>query len=166
MVGYGENRGIKKYLKSHHGRLPQEGRLADFRVGFRDFVSEEIKAQGYIGGRWAVKHSVHYFPVWGEFAPKFICIRRGHLGILKSTLKTRMYNPIRNPEEISQLIQWQIDLMDKMDCPQVDMDQVLSGNFETMAQAIESVGLDFNPSIANQMIDQEKWHHRTTDPGT
>ncbi len=83
------------------------------------------------------------------------------MGILESTLKTRMYNPVRDPEEIGRLIKWQIDQMEKMDCPQVDMDQVLSGNFKTLAQAIESVGLDFNPSIANQMIDQDKWHHRT-----
>ena len=73
-----------------------------------------------------------------------------------------MYNPVTDPEEISRLIQWQIDQMDAMDCPQVDMDALLAGDFKTLAEAVESVGLPFNKSIANQAIDQNRWHHRQT----
>ena len=71
-----------------------------------------------------------------------------------------MYRPVSDPVEIEKLIKYQLDLMDEMDCPQVDMDGVISGDYGSLKEAMADCGIVLDPNVVDELVDQEKWHHR------
>lgn len=71
-----------------------------------------------------------------------------------------MYRPVKDPEQIEKLIQFQFDVMDSMDCPQVDMDEILAGDHGSLREAMAQCGFPMNENLVNEFVDQSRWHHR------
>ena len=71
-----------------------------------------------------------------------------------------MYQPVSEPQEIEALIQFQLDCMDDLDCPQVDMDETVAGNYSSLRSALAECGLSMEEQLVRKFVDQSKWNHR------
>lgn len=71
-----------------------------------------------------------------------------------------MYRPVTETHDIEKLIQFQLDIMDGMDCPQVDMDETLAGDYSSLRSALAECGFSMKEQLVKEFVDQNKWHHR------
>jgi len=157
--GYFENIEIKKALQKRSGRTID--RVYDYDPGWREFVDREIERQGYSGGPWLVKHNAIFWPVWGDYDPSWVLVRRDPEVIFRSIRKAGFCRWMNDAKlrEVIQLHNDQMDyIRDTLGGVDVDTDAVVNGDHETLREAVEHCGLSFNPEIAHSFVDTEHWH--------
>jgi len=148
--GYFESRPFKKALIDNCGKLVVAGKMAPQVEGWREIAEHILRQNGYTGGPWMVKHSAMYYPVWHEFRPKFVCVRRSDSGVKASEKATGMTADIEAHKAA-------LDASGGVD---VFTDELVSGDYSSLERAFSHCGVEFDPAIADDFIDPSLWHYR------
>jgi len=148
--GYFESLPFKRALIKHCGRIVKAGQLADKVPGWREIAERILYQNGYTGGPWLVKHSAMYLPVWHEFRPRFVCVRRADSGMRASEKATGMRADIKAHKAV----------MDAVDGIDVFTDELIAGEYGSIERAFDYCGIEFDPAIADDFIDPSLWHFK------
>lgn len=156
-TGGGENIQIKTILRSmFSGGL---GEMKQHIPGFREKVERVLSKQGYEEGPWAMKHALAYWRAWDEFDPYYILIERDKDQLLASNNNSGvagvsgkqlldMYE--KNEQEMKHI---------KTFAPTIKTSEIIKGDYSSIEDAFRYCGLDFDPNIANSVINPELWHY-------
>ena len=128
--------------------------------GFRKRMLDAIYAEGYDGGDWMAKHAAVYWKVWEEFEPRYINVRRSLSSIFMSNTVSNMAG--RQGKDLMDALDVNIEQMrivnKKYDAPYIESDEVVAGNYESLENALNHYGIEFDPTIPEQVIDRSHWH--------
>lgn len=86
--GFFENIRICNEISKRFKGYVTAGKPCEPVEGWRGMVEKMLEQEGYTGGPWLIKHSAMYAPLWYEFDPYFICVKRDKDAVLKSGHKT------------------------------------------------------------------------------
>lgn len=154
--GYFESLPFKHEIIKTVGRIVHKGILAPKVEGWKETALKLIRANGYDGGPWLVKHSAMYYPLWHEFDAKYICVRRDPESI-KASGKASGY--LTNEKAIKPHIEAMDHVRDHLGGVDVFTDDIVRGNFESLRNAFRYTGIPFVPAIADDFVDPNLWHH-------
>lgn len=146
--GFFENIKVKKELKQRFG-FDLLGPIPEKQSGWMDRVYEIFKEDGYTDGPCLVKIGAFYANVWDA---KHIKVRRNLDSILKSYKRSGFLGKYSDAEVLS-IVERQIEIMDKIDCPEVWTEDVVHGDYSGLEAAFEYVGVPFNPLLADEFVD-------------
>lgn len=155
-----ENPIIKAEQIRRWGRLTHVRSLATCQPqdGFKDFVERAIVEQGYEHGPWLYKQSALYSNAWAEWFPQptFIGIHRTNNVDAIRARPAMVGGGTR--EDVERLVARHEEIIQRADAI-VHTDEVVAGNFASLADAFEVAGLKFDARIASQTINPAKWHY-------
>jgi len=158
-TGNSENLNLKHILIDMCGRgihLPKK-----FKPGFRKRMLDAIYAEGYDGGDWLAKHAAVYWPIWEEFEPRYINVRRNLASTFRSNTISGMAG--KQGDLLLHTIDVNLEQMrlvnKKYDAPYINSDEVIAGNYESLEKAFDHYGMTFDPAIPEQVIDRRHWHY-------
>lgn len=154
--GFFENLPIKKVLKRRWPDI-MSGNVAKPQRGFRGEIEKTILEDGYTGGPWLVKMSCLYWPAWGAFNPKYVCVRRNPESVYQSCTKSRM---LVTPKGVREIIDLHFEEMDRVGCPSIYTDELIEGDFRSLKEAMAYCGIDMDENRVREFIDPKHWHHR------
>lgn len=147
---------IKHAMIKAAGRLTNKGELAPKVAGWKETALQIIRANGYDGGPWLVKHSAMYYPLWHEFDASYICVRRDPESIKASGRETGY---LKNENAIGPHIEAMDYVRDHLGGVDVFTDEIVRGNFESLRNAFRYTGVPFTPAIADDFVEPNLWHH-------
>lgn len=154
--GYYESLPFKQAIIKTVGKIVHKGVLAPEVKGWRQTAERILENNGYDGGPWLVKHSAMYYPIWHEFSPKFICVRRNVESVKKSG-KASGY--LTNAAAIQPHVEAMDYVRDHLGGVDVFTDEVVYGNFESLRRAFDHAGISFVPGIADDFVEPNLWHY-------
>lgn len=157
--GHFENVPIRNALKERFGKIVGTGEPADPVDGWRDKCLGLIRGDGYDGGPWLFKGTAMYWPLWGEFSPRWVCVRRSLDAIRSSGEASGMLRGVSDAA-----LQAHVDALDHIrdDLGGVDVDTsalVGEGDYSTLERAFEHCGIEMDPEIVDEFIDPGLWRH-------
>ena len=151
-TGSFENIRLKALQIAHCGRLVHECKLAEKVENWREMVLKVLKEEGYESGPWMVKTSALYYPVWEEFNPKYVFIRREEESI---RISGKMSGMNRNLDSI----RLHNKVMDELDGFDIWPGKYINGDYTELKKMFDYLGLEFKPGIADELIDKKHWHY-------
>jgi hypothetical protein len=154
--GYFESLPFKEAIIKKVGRIVHRGILAPQAAGWKAEAVGLIKRYGYTGGPWLVKHSAMYYPLWHEFDPRFICVRRNLKAIERSGQSSGM---LTRTAAIQPHVEAMDYVRDNLGGVDVFTDEVVKGDYSSLERAFDACGLTFDPAIADDFVDPTLWHH-------
>lgn len=153
--GYFESTPFKHLLLKHAGTVVKDARIAKPVDGWREMAKKTVKANGYSGGPWLVKHTALYYRLWHEFTEaRYICVRRDLDGVYKSWRKTGM---VRNMATADVHLKAMDDINTRLGGVDVYTDEVVRGNYSSLEKAFDYCGLSFDSTIADSFVDPSLW---------
>jgi len=158
--GHFENLPVKKYIiqKTGGARPVQEGQPCKPWPGFRDDVLRLIHEDGYPGeGPWMFKGTAMYWPLWREFRPRWICVRRNLDSIRSSGKATGAF--LARPEAIQAHVQAMDYLWEHRRAVDVDTDALIRGDYSTLRIALASCGIEMDEDVVRDFVDPKLWRH-------
>lgn len=155
--GYFESLPFKHEIIKTVGRIVHKGTLAPKVEGWKQTALNLIRANGYEGGPWLVKHSAMYYPLWHEFDAKYICVRRDPESIKASG---RASGYLKNADAIQPHINAMDYVRDHLGGVDVFTDELITGDYSSLERAFDNCLIDFDPAIANDFIDPSLWHYK------
>lgn len=158
--GHFENLAIKRMLiDCTGGRVPvQEGIACEPVPGLREKVLNIIKREGYRGGPWLFKGTSMYWPLWHDFRPRWICVRRMIGSVLSSGQATGAFLPT-GPDAVNRHVQALDFLRDERGGVDVETDQLIAGDFRTLEAALAYCGITMDVAKVRNFIDPALWRH-------
>ena len=154
--GYYESAPFKQSLVDNCGRLAPDGKLAKPVEGWRNIAELLLDDHGYKGGPWLVKHSAMYYPVWHEFSPQYICVRRDLRAVEQSGKATGYF---RNSAAIEPHVEALDYVRDNLGGVDVFTDEIVQGNYSSLQPAFDACGLKMDESIVRDFVDPTLWHY-------
>jgi hypothetical protein len=158
-TGNSENLNLKKILIDMCGTGIHLAK--QFKPGFRKRILDAIYAEGYDGGDWLAKHAAVYWPIWDEFEPRFVNIRRNRESTIKSNTISGMSG--RRGQALYDALQMNLEQMEMVhklyDAPYVDSDEVINGEYRTLEKAFSRYDMKFDPTIPPEVVDKRYWHY-------
>jgi len=154
-----ENQKMKRWLKRY------------FNIAGTRFVSEEWNDQFMVqvnriypeGQRWFWKGGVMFWPLWRQLDPYVVFIRRPLEQAVSSAFEKQGHNTVSR-EACREMISARYRLMNQVryETGGIDIrtDQVAEGNYETLQQAFAYCNLDFQPGLADDIVEPARWRHR------
>lgn len=142
--GYFENKkisDIKRQTKSHH-------------VYGRKEIYDILIEDGYSGGLWGVKFLPDSINMWENFNPTFICCRRGLQQNYKSY--SRFFDTSK--PKFTSYYHKMHNTMDKVSDFDINTKDVVNGDYSSLKEAINSIGLSFDEELTNNFIEKDYWH--------
>lgn len=100
-----------------------------------------------------------YHQVMERYNPIIVTVRRHIDSVLASQINGSVW-PRHKVERWKKVILRRIALMDEMNAPVVDTDEILNGDFSSIKKAIEHCGLPFDFETTERQIDRKIWHHK------
>lgn len=111
---------------------------------------------------WCFKVAVDYAELFFQFEPKLIFVRRDPEQAIESLIEKGSRQSQRKLAE--EVHTRRVNLMEKYAEEKggvwVNTDELLEGDYSSIKQAIEYVGLKFDRKIVDRVIDPKKWHHK------
>lgn len=107
---------------------------------------------------WVYKSGVPYYPIWKQVRCRKVLVRRNFDSVAES-------HSAKTPTswaEITKRLRCYYRMMDEIEgdgVPVISTDEVIKGDYTSLAKALKRVGVDFDPAIADRVIDRTKWHH-------
>jgi len=147
--GYFESIPFKRSLLENCGRLVESGDVANPVPGWREIAERILSDNGYTGGPWLVKHSALYYPVWHEFSPRFICVRRSDQGLRASEEATGMIANIEAHKAV----------MDAVGGVDVFTDDIVAGDFSSLERAFDFCDIRMDRAIVDDFVEPSLWHY-------
>jgi hypothetical protein len=142
--GYFENKKISAIKRNNSGNY----------VYTRKEIRDILVSDGYTSGLWGVKFLPDAIHMWNNFNPTFICCRRDFEPNYKSYSKffSKSFNSFKT-------YYYQMHkVMDSIATYDINTNKVVNGDLFELKNAIEYVGLKFDPKITNKFIDRKDWH--------
>lgn len=169
--GLFENTSIREHLLKPMIERAGGDRLGQSRlpsIGVNPPVSSlRARVEKHFTGPWAYKDAMLslVWRTWADAFPeaKWVIVRRSVESIAKSCMYTpfmRAYQTESEWHDWALACIWRLqDLRCSMKCPEIDMDQVMRGNFESMRKAFEYCEIEFEQPLAESLLDPTKWRH-------
>lgn len=154
--GYFENQHIAKLIGSTSGHLVHRGKAAPKIPDWRSMVSMVIQADGYDSGPWLWKGSAVYAPLWHEFDPTWVVVRRDLDAIERSGAACGRYQSNR------QSVQAHLDIMEGLEArgaAVVDSAVVVGGDMTSLEAALEGAGFTPDTDALHEWVDPELWRY-------
>lgn len=113
------------------------------------------------GTRWVYKTGIDSWSLFDGLyeGTKYVFVRRPVESVVAS-LDDKGGNHKGNAEHI---VRARYAFMDELSAergiPFIYTDDVVKGDYSSLERAFEHCGLEFNPEIADRMIDESKWNH-------
>lgn len=127
--------------------------------GFREQVVERSMGIDY-SKPWFVKHRTEFWPMWWEFDPWFVLVRRDRASTIASLMGCAQY-----PHQAKMMYERGATLLDALErwfpgrtCV-VNTPRLIDGDYTEIAAAIEGYGLQFDPETTRNIVKPELWHH-------
>ena len=158
--GFFENIPLKHILKRRWPLFIADGKMPRPQDGFRDEITEAVLNDGYTYGKWLMKHSALYWPVWHEWSPKWVCVRRDKDAIFRSCRESKMLAPRHDDEHLRRVIEMHDQEMDKAGGPNVYTDQVVKGDLGSLKEAMSHCGIEMDEDKVKAFVNPKHWHHR------
>ena len=162
--GYYENVHVKNDIKRLFRLAVKAGMMPDGVDGWMTLVKQALQRDRYPGGPWLMKHGVLYWPIWHEFKPMWVTVRRPPHDCLGSCISSGILLP-KNSEDCRRqniLMQnAQLDCLEKhFGAIRIDADRVIDCDYEQIKEAFEVCGLHFGSRLTETCIDPTLWTHR------
>lgn len=153
--GFFEHVGFTSLVLELYGKgIVSKGIPVNPHPGLKRRLLEMIDKEGYEFGPWLIKHAPVYYPIWGDFEPKFIFVRRDTESITRSAEGVGWRTThIAGGQEL--LSAW----AHKHKAPQVLSNELIRGNYISIQKAFEYCGLTFDEHIAADFIEPALWKH-------
>lgn len=153
--GYFENQQFKTAIINRVGAIVQRGSLAPEVDGWKKEALQIIKHDGYQGGPWMVKHSAMYYPLWHEFNPVFINVRRDPDSVMKSGKKTKYFVNDAAMEPHIKAMDYVRDNLGGID---VWSGKILDGDYSEIDFALKAAGFEPDHAIIEAFVDKKLDH--------
>lgn len=154
--GHFENLRFRQEIISRVGAIVQKGKLAPELKGWRQVAERVIIKDGYNGGPWLYKSSAMYYPLWHEFSPKFICIRRNIDSIKKSGRASGYFRAHKAIKPHIEAMDYVRDYLGGVD---VFTDEVVKGDFSSLEKAFDHAGIEMDHAIVDDFVEPSLWHY-------
>jgi hypothetical protein len=146
-----ENIEVKAWLRNTFSPL-RRGRFVDAGP-HRDRLAEIVAEWPQ---PWAWKGGIEFKPLWDQFAPITIGVRRSTRGVVKSLVaKTGA-----DPAEAEALVRRRHALLDAHCDYPIYTEEVVRGRFNSLRVAMQAAGGTFCPAIAGRVVEPTRWHHK------
>lgn len=157
--GYFESQGLRDFIRGNYDffSLVENGRLAPRHKGFKKTIGHILNKGGYQDGPYLFKHNVLYYPLWHEFSPKFVCIRRNIDSVIESCKRTGY---LKNMDALEPQIEALDFARDELGAAEVFTDEVLKGDFSSLKSAFSHCGIELDEQIARDFIDPSLWNFK------
>lgn len=156
--GHFEGLPIKDLIKRRVGAIVNKGILAEQHRGFKHELLRILEEHNY-SNPWLFKCSAMYYPLFLDFEPHFICVRRDVNSIIASGKKTKFFVN-------EDAVQPHIDAMDAVvkhhNGVSVYTDEIIKGDYSSLQWALESCGLQMDKAIVDEFVDPSLWHYRSS----
>lgn len=153
--GYYENLDFKAANIEAAGRLAQSGELAGAPP---EWFSKQIRRFAPDSGPWMAKFSALYYPLWEQFNPRWIKVRRNAEEIMRSNITTGFFGT-DDLGRIMELIQAHNHAMNGLPGEDVYTNELIRGDLRSIRTAIQYVGLEFDAGETLDFIDPALWRH-------
>jgi len=157
--GYYEGVWLKGLLLEHAGRLVNNCEIAEPNPDFRRDAVQTIREAGYEGGPWLAKHSTLYWRLWSDFEPVWISVRRA-LHEIRDSCEASGH--ISNLDSIPLHIKQARKLRQKVQVHEVWSQRLVEGDYGPILPAFAEAGVEFQPEVAEDWIEEELWGARGT----
>lgn len=142
---------MKEWIRKNKEKINlRHGRFVDWIPGIEERIPD----------RSVCKTGVEFWPLFEPFARWVITVRRDPHCAFKSVMAKNPGNPL----EVRKLLAWRFKQLDRIRREtggvELDMDAIVSGDFCTLQNAFEYVGIPFNRDRLAGMIDLTQWHYR------
>ncbi|MGW8181288.1 MAG: hypothetical protein ACWGQW_21365, partial [bacterium] len=121
----------------------------------RDVVEKTIP-----DGEWMFKTMAELYPLFLQFDPKIILVRRNEESAVASISEK---HPKDDKEYIRGIYKTRMVLMDHIEkvhgARWVDTDKLMLGNYDEIQEAVEYCGLEYDASKVREAIDPKLWRH-------
>lgn len=168
--GFFEHTHLKQLLKQTWGTdlLGLSGFPPQHKPGFYDKVVTILQKDGYPGGKWLYKHSALYWRAWGDFKPKFICVRRDIEQTVQSNIDVGLHRGAWTKEQLTDIMKAhhrEMDIVEKEygGC-NVYTDALVQGDYSSLEKAMGHCEIDFKEKIVRDFIEPKYWKHHARPP--
>ncbi len=162
--GHFENLPIKQMLKARTGGAKPvlDGEPCTPWPGFKDEVLGLIRRDGYPGaGPWLFKGTAMYWPLWEEFRPRWICVRRDLDSVRSSGKATGAF--LARAGAVQAHVRALDTLRDERGAVDVDTDALIRGDYRTLEAALASCGIPMDEGKVRAFVDPSLWKHGRAD---
>lgn len=162
-IGYNEHRWIKTKIRNWRKELYINAILKDKGSPYPepdcDFATEwiaELKRNGWDEvAPWGVKVDVFCYNLFEQWPSSHIGIWRNEDDIAESCLRVLRHRTNKK-EDWLKIIRAHHALIDALNIPVINTDELVAGNYKTLEAAFDHVGLEFDPSIAKGTIGAKR----------
>lgn len=158
--GHYENIPLRTFL---HGKFPNVVPTATPAVpdhDLRDEILSLIRNDGYKGGPWLFKCTAMYHPAFAGFDYVGIGTIRPVEQVFASCRKTGMLGKLTDEQLYANIRAHQTEIR-RVSHAVVFTDEVANGNFDSIRDAIETAGLEWNENACEAFVDRKLWHYGT-----
>lgn len=152
-VGYNEHKWIKKQVREYRPDCYNDILInRDPRLRIPAFPyrwNEQLEAEGYKGGPWGIKVDAFCTPLFEGMNVTLIKLWRNQSDIVKSALKTLKR---WTPAQWRRIVDAHHERLAQLPGPDIDTDELVEGDYTTLEQAFEDIGILFDPKIADSVI--------------
>lgn len=123
-------------------------------------IYETLKADGWDGGPWLVKHGTNGWRTWLNLDPQYVCIRRDREATLRSQMQWQP--PNKTEAERRHVIDKHHVEMDRIRRDHGGIDfwpqTIIDGDWRPFEQLMATLGLAFDRERAEDFVDRSIWH--------
>jgi len=150
--GYFENLDLKIRMKHRFGFELLEP-YPEYDPDWSSQVTTILHTQGYRGGPWLYKVGARYHALWDDFHPRIVKIRRNMGSVMDSYRHTQYLLRKYSESDLEKILSDQMDVMQTIPAPWLDYELALKGDYSQLEDAFIWCGLQFDPEIAQNFID-------------
>ncbi len=133
-------------------------------LDWKDFVLAQIKQQGYRAETpWASKMNVFHWPIWQQFNPLFVTIRRDTQAIVDSCMRMHKGTPYTYTDW-HRIVHAHIVELDKVEnrfnAIRIQSEKIIQGDYSGLQSVLNVFNLEVNPDICKKFIDVNLWSQK------
>lgn len=162
-----ENRYIKDIARRQWAEY-HEGRQKVFGVAMQpaerhiEAVAAAVDSQ-VKGDPWLFKTSVEMYPLFLQFQPRIVLVRRNEdAAVASMAAKQAERGTVPDRGEIRAIHRRRMDLMARIErehgAAWVDTDEMIAGDYGAIEAAVNYCGLEYDERLVEQSIDAGKWN--------
>lgn len=155
--GYYENLDIKKRMKHRFG-FELLDPYPKYDPDWASQVRTILRMQGYKYGPWLYKVGARFHALWKDFNPRILKVRRDRDAILESYKRTNFLLSKYSFEQVTKIIDDQREVMESLPGCWLDYELAIEGDFSQLEVAFHYCGLEFDPTITENFIDNTLRH--------
>lgn len=144
--------------------LDEDRVFKHFKRGYNQQRIHDIFAQRMPNRDWVYKVGVDHWPIINGLYDPMTCIivRRNLESVIESQISKRV-GLARDRELCRRVntarVEFLDHLADEYGFPVVQSEELIAGDYSSVAAALDYVGVEFNPDIARERIHTGLWNH-------